>query len=137
MDFTDPRLPLRFWAKVVTQPNEDPRLNDCWLWDAAVDGDGYGRFGVRTGPGEWLSARAHRVAYATVKGWDVFGLELNGEDIHHLCHTRLCVRPDHLRRQPHAAHGFHHGKHRNNHDLCTRSRYCMCHDCCDEREALL
>ena len=133
MDLGDPKLPPRFWAKIVTQPNENPRLNDCWLWDAAIDGDGYPRFNIYVERVK-RSARAHRVSYAAVKGLKVYGSRLRGVDIHHLCRMRACVRPDHLRAQDHAAHGFHHGKNRNNQEFCTRSRYCMCWNCCDERE---
>jgi hypothetical protein len=33
MNFGDPRLPDRFWVKVIPEPN-----SGCWLWFAAIAG---------------------------------------------------------------------------------------------------
>ncbi len=71
----------RFWGKALVG---DP--GDCWEWNAARTGPGYGAF--------WLSGRtqlAHRVAYE---------LEVReipeGLDIDHLCRNRGCVNPAHM-----------------------------------------
>jgi hypothetical protein len=79
----DPRLPERFWAKVVVADT------GCWLWTAGKFRKGYGcfRVGGRTGK-TW---GAHAYAYAMLVGPVPDGLVLD-----HLCRTRLCVNPDHL-----------------------------------------
>lgn len=72
----------RFWAKV-----EKCGPDECWLWKGGQSADGYGLFyagGKRYG--------AHR-----------FALELSGTKIpagmmcDHICRTRNCVNPRHLR----------------------------------------
>lgn len=69
----------RFWSKVdVTE--------DCWLWRAVTDVEGYGRFRIRGG-----MERAHRVAYTFVVGPIPDGLVLD-----HLCRVKSCVNPFHL-----------------------------------------
>jgi hypothetical protein len=65
-----------FWDNVAI--NE----NDCWLWRAANDRDGYGR---------WKHRLAHRVAYEMQFGKIPAGLEID-----HLCRARACVNPAHL-----------------------------------------
>lgn len=69
----------RFWAKV-------DKAGECWLWTAATDADGYGKF--------WLNdqmAQAHRVAYTLL-----VGAIPDGHEIDHSCRVRTCVRPEHL-----------------------------------------
>jgi hypothetical protein len=63
-------------------------MDDCWFWAGYQFVDGYG--------GIWSTVRnqyerAHRVIYESVKGDIPEGLQL-----HHICHNRLCVNPDHL-----------------------------------------
>lgn len=71
----------RFWNKVdLTAPN------GCWMWTAAIDRHGYGKF--------WLggrTVRAHRFSYESLVGPIPGGLELD-----HLCRVRACVNPTHL-----------------------------------------
>lgn len=76
-----PRLPDRFWAKVVPEPN-----SGCYLWTAAVMGKGYGYF-------HWdgRNQGAHRVAYSILVGPIPEGFEVD-----HHCQTPLCVNPTHL-----------------------------------------
>ena len=69
----------RFWSKVN-------KSDDCWLWTAAVDEAGYGRFGVNR-----ESTYAHRYSYELTKGSIPEGLQID-----HLCRVRHCVKPDHL-----------------------------------------
>ena len=72
----------RFWAKV-----QRGGPDECWLWTASKNSCGYGSISFR-GRGQ----RVHRVS-----------LWLHGRDIpeglvvDHVCRTRLCVNPNHLR----------------------------------------
>lgn len=69
----------RFWSKVEF-------TDTCWLWTAAQNGKGYGRF--------WDGSRlvvAHRWAYLFCVGPIPDGLTLD-----HSCRVRNCVRPEHL-----------------------------------------
>ena len=58
------------------------KTSTCWIWTGGTCGDNYGVFRRK---------RAHRLAY-----------ELWKEPIpknmlvRHLCHTKLCINPDHL-----------------------------------------
>lgn len=73
---TDPR----FLAKVN-------KSGECWLWTAATDDDGYGRF--------WFNGRmvqAHRYAYERY-----VGVIPDGVGLDHKCRVRHCVNPAHLR----------------------------------------
>lgn len=69
----------RFMAKVAIDPS------GCWLWLAAKDPEGYGRFSLNN-----KSALAHRVAYA------MFKPPTSADTLDHLCRNRACVNPDHL-----------------------------------------
>lgn len=75
----------RFWKKV-------DKTGECWLWTAVCNSDHYGRF--------WHGGKmvlAHRVSYAWANGEIPEGMYVD-----HRCHTRNCVRPDHLRLATHA-----------------------------------
>ena len=80
---TKPTLEVapRFWSK-VKMGNPD----DCWLWTAKIERNGYGRF--------WLdghSVEAHRFAYELIRGPIPKGLTID-----HLCRNKACVNPAHL-----------------------------------------
>lgn len=76
----------RFWSKVSVTPNND----DCWIWQGARNGNGYGNFRIpEFGRGNFS---AHRVAYHIVKG----GFPEIGMVVRHKCDTPLCVNPHHL-----------------------------------------
>jgi hypothetical protein len=81
---TCPTTEERFWAKVA-------KSEDCWLWTAAKFDNGYGAF--------WLNGRqmrAHRYSF------ELAGGERRPDQIlDHKCHTKACVRPDHLRAVSH------------------------------------
>ena len=78
-----PRRPIeeRFWEKVDVNPW------GCWLWTAAKDREGYGRFWVTDG--QW--ALAYRWLFEQAHGPIPKGLECD-----HLCRTPACVRIDHI-----------------------------------------
>ena len=72
----------RFMNKVFPEPN-----SGCWLWDAYVSKNGYGRFGIGRTVYE-----AHRISYKLFKG------EIpEGMCVDHMCRVRSCVNPSHLR----------------------------------------
>ncbi len=74
---------VRFFQKVGTTT-----LCDCWLWDAATDDNGYGRFRL-----------GKRVLGAHVVSYMIFnGLDKPDDTVHHkdICLRRNCVNPQHL-----------------------------------------
>jgi hypothetical protein len=83
-DLKDPeRTAARFWSYVE-------KTDACWVWTRCRRDDGYGtlacRFHDRT-----RTILAHRLAYL------LSCTELPAHLlVRHLCHNRLCVRPDHL-----------------------------------------
>ena len=85
----------RFWPKVDKNgpvPEARPKLGPCWLWTAALSGQGlrYGYFydGTR-------NVYAHRWAWESVNGPIPDGLTID-----HLCFTTKCVNPAHLEAVP-------------------------------------
>jgi hypothetical protein len=63
------------------------RSGDCHIWQGATDLNGYGKLGVQ---GE--TRGAHRLAYEWAHGDIPSGLMID-----HVCSTKACVNPDHLR----------------------------------------
>lgn len=76
MKLDSQRVREQFWAKV-------DKTGDCWLWTAACNPKGYGKFRA--------TGTAHRIAYIDLVGPIPEGMELD-----HLCRVRNCVNPDHL-----------------------------------------
>ena len=74
---------LRFWSKV-----DKSKIDGCWLWIGNKNKyTGYGNFfdnGKRWRAHRWIAEKVH-------------GPIPEGFHVDHLCHTLLCVRPDHLR----------------------------------------
>jgi hypothetical protein len=62
------------------------RENDCLVWTAPLDKDGYGSFYLRR-----RNRRAHRVAW-----YDMHGEIPDGMVINHICRNRACVNTQHL-----------------------------------------
>lgn len=89
----------RFWSKVDRSgPEARAGLGACWLWQAAVDKDGYGKFQI-TGRGARYRGdrpvqkhvRSHRLAWELAHGPVPDGLLLL-----HACDTPACCNPAHL-----------------------------------------
>lgn len=74
----------RLFSRTVPEPN-----GGCWLWDGAVDKEGYGRVSHP----DWRrgTTTAHRLAYEVAVGRVPDGLVLD-----HLCRVRCCINPLHL-----------------------------------------
>lgn len=72
----------RFWPKV-----DKNGPGGCWLWVASrFVKTGYGQFWFRE-----KNVTAHRASYGLFVGHIP-----EGWDVHHSCHVRACVNPDHL-----------------------------------------
>ena len=81
LNFPNDREFERFFEKVnVTQKP------DCWLWTAAKNEMGYGRFKFRG-----KNIKAHRLSYVCFKGRIPEDKQVN-----HTCDNASCVNPDHL-----------------------------------------
>lgn len=74
------------WRQKVAFAGPD----DCWLWTASKDPDGYGRFQVPTPNGQ-RHIRAHVWSYQHFKG-----PVPPGQVVMHSCDVRHCVNPAHL-----------------------------------------
>ena len=70
--------------KIESHTNKTPT---CWLWTGPKQTNGYGTLQV-----DRIRKYAHRVAYELSYGGIPEGMRID-----HICHTPLCVRPDHLR----------------------------------------
>lgn len=70
----------RFWEKVN-------KTGECWIWTASKRGPGYGQCSL----GGRRQGYAHRFSYEIH-----FGSIPAGMVIDHICHNKLCVKPDHL-----------------------------------------
>lgn len=70
----------RFWSKVK-------KTSTCWIWIAARDENGYGRFGLNG-----KNVHANRVSYILENGPIGKGIV-----VRHTCDRPACVNPHHLR----------------------------------------
>ncbi len=65
-----------------------PDENGCWIWQLAVNSNGYGSASA----GDGKKAQAHRLAWKERHG----SLPPKGVFVCHKCDVPLCVNPDHL-----------------------------------------
>ncbi len=81
-------LEERFWSKVDIPLDDDgkPDKEECWLWKASVNSDGYGHLGI-----SGKTVKAHRVAFCLENG-DFDGTKC----VLHRCDTPRCCNPEHL-----------------------------------------
>jgi hypothetical protein len=61
-------------------------VDECWLWRAASDADGYGIFWLPEG-----NFKAHRIAY-----YIAHQIDPSEHTVYNTCKTLKCVRPSHL-----------------------------------------
>lgn len=85
--FGDPRLPERFWDKLIPEPN-----SGCWLWIGSLTSRGYGSFYLsptRTGVAHKMT---HKLVYPRLP-------RFRGRRtvVDHKCRTRSCANPEHGR----------------------------------------
>lgn len=66
-------------------------FSSCWHWGMHVNRYGYGHIGMPRISGHPKTVRAHRASYECF-----IGPIPNGMVVHHKCHVRDCVNPDHL-----------------------------------------
>jgi hypothetical protein len=81
--YTDAQRIAAFWSRV-------DKSGECWLWQGAQSGTGYGTINVRRG-GKNICLKAHRVSWEWANG-----PVPPGAWVLHECDTKLCVRPAHL-----------------------------------------
>lgn len=69
------------------------RNGDCWISDYSVGSHGYSQVGwVPDGGPRSIMTLVHRVAWSSVNGPVPDDMTVD-----HICHTKRCVNPDHLR----------------------------------------
>ena len=74
--------PIEYFFKSISTENHP---NDCWIWIAKKDKDGYGIMWDKQ------KVRAHRYSYELL-----IGSIVNNLFVCHTCDTPSCVNPDHL-----------------------------------------
>lgn len=70
----------------------------CWVWLGKIGVHGYADMSYRVGPQKRITRRAAKVA------WEIFhAIEFPKHlELDHICHSRWCVNPAHLRAVTHS-----------------------------------
>lgn len=90
----------------------------CWYWAGSINASGYGNMYVNG-----RTQLAHRVMYEIE-----YGESPDGFDVDHICDTRICINPEHLRLLTHAENvrKYYKPNHCNNgHELTPDNTYVM------------
>lgn len=112
---TPSRYVFDFWRHVDKM---DP--SGCWIWRGRVKHDGYGQ-----GDLVWPSRTPHRISFFLANGY----WPAKPNEVDHICHNKLCVRPDHLREVTHKTNmdcRRNSGKCKKGHDLSVTGRLHPC-----------
>lgn len=64
------------------------KTDSCWLWVGLKNKQGYGFITIDS-----HLYYAHRYIYQEIKKENI-----NGKQLHHTCHNKRCVNPDHLQK---------------------------------------
>lgn len=80
------RLRGTFWLKVDAGAD-----TECWPWTGRIHRDGYGQVKV-----DEQARHAHIISWLIENR-----VSLEGKEVDHICKTRSCVNPQHLRLQTH------------------------------------
>lgn len=70
----------------------------CWAWLGKIGTHGYAHMSYRIGPQERVTRNAAKVAWEITNATE-FPKHL---ELDHICHSRWCVNPDHLRAVTHS-----------------------------------
>jgi len=87
---------LKIDQRSVDLPQQE-HGHGCRLWTEGVSGSGYPRMRVKMDGQPSIQFGVHQVVYSFN-----FRIPLNqpGYDVSHRCHTRLCIRVEHLSYEP-------------------------------------
>lgn len=101
--YRDLKARIRANVKLVPPPSWSEAKGDCWEWQGAKNGRGYGRIGIRrpvfdrqTGKAQGRRPRnvlVHRLVLWLFRG---IPLELVENSCHQCSHKPCCCNPDHL-----------------------------------------
>ena len=89
-------MDLEFIAKYSIKLNEKSAVSHnglCKVWSGLTDRDGYGLMNVKLGD-KWFLKRVQRLAFVIEN--NVSFADIEGFDLSHLCHQKLCVAKNHL-----------------------------------------
>lgn len=87
MEYFDPILSDRFWAKVHVVANASTFPGPCWIWSGSKNDRGYGKMNLAK-----RLTYAHRISLSAHLGRPVDA----SLQVDHRCRVRLCVNPAHL-----------------------------------------
>jgi hypothetical protein len=83
-------IPAAVILRIIARSQRD-LVTGCLLWLGAQNEDGYGRIQLHSRPNTRF-AYVHRIAAAIA-----LGHVPDDREVHHTCHRRNCMEPDHLK----------------------------------------